>query len=304
MKFFSRYFRKEGKSTELRQAFMLEAQHMLHPAFRNITLVHNVMTELVNSESIAVGGPWWKQAKKSARENALAASRGKSKGKGSNAPLNDAIYRQFLTKAKAEFLKQSFEKVETKVKQSIIDTIVDADPKHISKNVEEEEEFEDQFLRQASFTGCTSVEMDLNLEHGVETDFGSMPRSSTSKRTRVRNQFTEYLHAQRNIPAFSNVKLSLNLAQWTKEIGLFKYAMVVLAIPYFFGVPTSSSGIELDFYFESLLLTKRRMSMRGEVAEMLHMVDRNKSKVDLSQVCKNTIEFSGSGSIISEYFLG
>ena len=41
IKFFARYFRKVDKSTELKQAFLLEAQHMLHPALRNIKLVYD-----------------------------------------------------------------------------------------------------------------------------------------------------------------------------------------------------------------------------------------------------------------------
>lgn len=285
-KFFSRYFRKLEKSVELRQDFMLEAQHLLHPAFRNLILVHDVISELVNSESIAIGGTWWSKVKKAARKSALKASKGKSRGKGSNAPLDDAIYCQFLSRAKANFIKQSFEKVESKVKQNIIDTIMEADPKHAPKNDEEDYEFfAEQFSRQASFTGCTSVELDLNLQRGNQNDVGSMPKTVIKKRTRVRNQFGEYLDGQDNLPAFSNIKLCLNVRQWTKQIGALKYELVALAIPFFFGIPTSSSGIELDFYFNSLLLTKRRMSMRGEVAEMLHMVDRNQSKIELSQVC-------------------
>ena len=67
---------------------------------------------------------------------------------------------------------------------------------------------------------------------------------------------------------------------------MFTYELVILAVPYFFGIPTSSAGVELDFYFNSLILTKQRMSMRGEVAEMLHMVDRNREMIDLSQVAE------------------
>ena len=285
IKFFSRYFRKEDKSVELRQALMLEAQHLLHPAFRNLNIVHKVMAELVESESVALGTAWWKEKKKTARNNAINASRGKSRGKGSNAPLDEAIYARFLLKAKHDFLKQAFEKVESKVKQLIIDTIMDADPKHAPKEDEEAEftAFEDQFARQAIFTGCTSVELEMNLERGGNMG-STMPKPAESKRARVRTQFVEYLETQNNVRAFSDLKLCLNIPKWMKEVGIFKYGLIALAIPYFFGMPTSSSGIELDFYFNSLILTKHRMSMRGEIAEMLHMVDRDQAKIDLAQV--------------------
>ena len=270
---------------ELRQDFMLEAQNLLHPAFRNITIVHDVMTLLVNSESIAVGGVWWKKAKKDARTAALKLSKGNSKEKGSNAPLDETIYQRILSKAKADFIKTSYEKVEAKIKQNIIDTIMDADPKHAPKNDDETDDcFADQFARQASFAGCNSVEFELNAQRGNQENFGAVP-TVVKKRTRVRNQLAEYLDAQTNTPSFSNIKRCVNLQEWIKEVGLFKYALVCLAFPSFFAVPTSSSAIELDFYFNSLLWTKRRMSMRGEVAEMLHMVDRNQSKIELSQVC-------------------
>ena len=228
IKFFSRYFRKEDKGVDLRQAFMLEAQHLLHPAFRNLKLVYTVMAELVESESVALGAAWWKRKKKTARKQAMQS--GNSRGKGSNAPIDQDMYKRFLQKAKSDFLKQVYEKVETKVKQNIIDTIMRGDRGDVAST-----------------------------------------RTVETKRSRVRSQFMEYLQAQDNVRAFSDVRLCLNVAKWIKEVGIYKYGLVALAMPAFFGIPTSSSGIELDFYFNSLLLTKQRMSMRGEVAEMLHI---------------------------------
>ena len=56
------------------------------------------------------------------------------------------------------------------------------------------------------------------------------------------------------------------------------------AMAVYFGVPTSSAGIELDFYFAGLLITKQRTSLLGPQVEMMHMFDRNQKWVDLTQV--------------------
>ena len=62
--FFSRFFRKKDKSTELKQDLMLECQHILHPAIRQLDIVNEVIAVLVHSESIAVGGQWCKKRRK------------------------------------------------------------------------------------------------------------------------------------------------------------------------------------------------------------------------------------------------
>ena len=64
IKFFSRWFKKKKKSDQFQQTFVMEAQVMLHPGFRNIFVVEDVIRELVNTESVALGAPWWKQKKK------------------------------------------------------------------------------------------------------------------------------------------------------------------------------------------------------------------------------------------------
>ena len=92
-------------------------------------------------------------------------------------------------------------------------------------------------------------------------------------------------------PAFRNQIVNCNFVEW-KELYGNQFADVVSAFAAYFGVPTSSAGIELDFYFASLLLTKQRMSMKTPLIEMMHMVDRNRKWVDLTQVSKLTIQES------------
>jgi hypothetical protein len=55
--------------------------------------------------------------------------------------------------------------------------------------------------------------------------------------------------------------------------------LVVKAMVPYFSVPTSSAGVENDFYFMSLVLTKHRLSLRPELVEMSSMVDRNMPRI-------------------------
>ena len=101
VKFFSRFFRKKDKSVELKQDLILECQHLLHPALRQIDNVNDVIVALVNSESLAIGGQWCKSTKKACQK---AATKSKER-KGV-----DIIYSQLWTNAKQKLIAETQKK--------------------------------------------------------------------------------------------------------------------------------------------------------------------------------------------------
>ena len=267
-KFFSRYFKKKKKSDELQQSFIMEAQLLLHPGFRNIFVVEDVVRELVNTESVALGAPWWKQKKKQVE----------TKAKKQNVHV-----KNIMMKFKAECIQTTMKEVNSSVNLSIVDTIMEAVPEHEREVDEEDEGLSYQFSR-TSLSCATSVEQQIFNDRGEMPGFSAGPRTHSTLLSRVQTQLDAYLKAQVNSAAFRDQRLCVDVPLWLKTVGIFKYGLVVKAFAAFWGVPTSSSGIELDFYFNSLLLRKQRTSIRGEVAEMVHMVDRNQALIDLPQV--------------------
>ena len=266
IKFFSRYFKKKKKSDEFEQSFVMEAQLLLHPGFRNIFVVEDVVRELVNTESLALGAPWWKQKKKQFA----------TKAKNQNVNV-----KNLLMKFKAECIQTTMKEVTASINLSIVDTIMEAVPEH--EREEEDDGLSNQFSR-ASLSCANSVEQQIFNDRGEMPGFSPGPRTHSTLLSRVQTQLDAYLKAQVNSPAFRDQRLCVNVPLWLKTVGIFKYGLVVKAFAAFWSVPTSSSGIELDFYFNSLLLRKQRTSIRGEVAEMVHMVDRNQALIDLPQV--------------------
>ena len=153
------------------------------------------------------------------------------------------------------------------------------------EEVEEEEELHNVFNRRASLN-ATSMEQDYYKSRGSDGRPGNIPstpvQTFVQKRRIVSDELTKYFSPEGG-EAFLDPVYFLHLPLWIKKWGNM-FPNVVRCMAAFFGVSSSSAGIELDFYFESLLLTKQRMSMRGEVSEMMHMVDRNSRFIDLSQV--------------------
>ena len=265
IKFFSRWFKKKKKSDQFQQTFVMEAQLLLHPGFRNIFVVEDVIRELVNTESVAIGAPLWKQKKKQFQKQA---------------DKDNVLYKNLLSKFKKEFLETTLREVNASIRQNIVETIMDAVPE---RERDEVPDLSQQFS-QASLSCANSVEQQIFNDRGDMSGFSAGPRTHSTLLTRVHTQLDDYLKAQPNTAAFRNRSLCADVPLWTKTVGIYKYGLVTKAFPGYWGVPSSASGIECDFYFQSLLWTKHRTSMRGEVAEMVHMVDRNQRFIDLSQV--------------------
>lgn len=264
LKFFSRYFHPKRKASP---TLLVEAQHFLHPGIRNLTNVKNVIEVLVQRESLACGS-WMKKAKIQAEEKAGEVSCGEN---ASN------VYKAFLDIQKRDFIRKIQKDVEEIIKNHIIDTILAA---HNDDVVEEA----DEVPRPPVSLMMTSIEESIHRERGNQPAGGGSPTNDRNISRRIGNQLNKYLSAKTHEKEFSELSLVANLPEWIKVHGIAKYGFIVKAMAAYFGIPTSSAGVECDFYFASLLLTKHRMSMRPELVEMLQMIDRNRALVDLSQV--------------------
>ena len=275
-KHFSRYFRKDESGVELQHKLLMEAQTVLHPALRSLEMVNEVIEELVQTDSAALGPTWWKKTKLSASQSVKRAV-----GKVDKA----SQVKQFIFQAKKNYIKQSQRLVAATVKSHIVDYIVESDPDgNIGRNPSASDvpSVPETYV-QPSLDFC-SMEQDMLNERGAGPDVRSRPQSSTILLRQVENQYDAYLEAEKTMPEFLNIRIINDLATWINTFKKFKYGYIVRGMAAYFGVPTSSAGIELDFYVESLLWTKQRMSMRGEVAEMFHAVDRNRELISFPQV--------------------
>ena len=286
VKYFARYFRLKDKSDDLQQDFMMEAQTLLHPALRNLDVVMEVIDYLINAESMAVGNAWWKATK---IECQAEAKRAFKKLMSKSKVTEDSIYLQKFAAAKTKHAVFCKQRVMDSTKQHIVDTIMESNP---DKKMTEEEGFEAQFARQAQMSGgqtsldCGSMGVELNYLRGIDPDDEEeeAPRNHSHQIRQVQKDLEVYLKFPWNTPAFREQSLVLNIPRWASTIGVVEFRRVTGCFAAYFGIPASASGIENDFYFSSLLFSKRRTSMRGEVAEMVHMVDRNQNLIDLSQV--------------------
>lgn len=278
LKFFKRYFQKTKvtKSGEVTvQAYLLECQHLLHPALRNLDPVLSVIEHMVKNDSSACIAWTTKNKKAGVKYAKSLIARNMS-----NRSIDVISNEYFERKVNEYILHVQCDIVDT-VKNHIIDTIVENDPS-------------DDAVSDDDFAGVEELQRDLqfaSLEDWVTEQHGQQqPQSSTGGRRpqsvvrRVSQCLDQYLKAKSGIhPAFRNHSLNCNMVEWKSECG-HQFLDVVRAFAAYFGVPTSSAGIELDFYFASLLLVKQRMSMKGPLVEMMNMVDRNQEWVDLAQV--------------------
>ena len=277
VKFFSRYFRKKDKSTELKQDLMLECQHILHPAFRQINVVNDVIAVLVHSESLAIGGQWCKDKKKSCRNWAAKSREKRSK---------DLIFSELWTTTKEKLIEVTRAHVMDTVRSHIVDTIMQSKSAMAENEVKDDlNDLNEVFSRQATLYETSMEQEYFQARGGFRDQSSNVPAVLTfvEKRRRVQEELLDFLSSEGG-EAFRNASETLDIPLWVIKYGRRLYPDLTRCIASYFGIPSSSSGIELDFYFNSLILTKRRMSMRGEVAEMLHMTDRNRRFIDLSQV--------------------
>ena len=262
LKFFKRYF-EMSRVTKTRevvfQPYLLEAQNLLHPAFRNLDPVYLVINELVTSESVAIR-KWLYPVKKKAK---------KMKNGG----------REYLNARKADYIKQVQKLVTAAIKKNIIDTIIQSKPEEPVPM----ETWEDAQPQHRSLN-MTSVEQSV-FEKREEQPSSSRERScNRSIFDLAGSEFETYLTASQSDSSFIDTSLVCNVSKWMQKIGQYKFQLIIRAMVAFFGVPTSSSGIELDFYFSGLLLNKQRMSMASDLIEIVHMLDRNRRLIDLVQV--------------------
>ena len=244
----------------------------MHPNFRQLDDVNLVIATLVHSESLAIGAQWCKNKKKSCRVQAAKSKERKGV---------EHIYNRLWESAKEDLIIATQKHVFETARDLIVNTIMETE----NNDEEEVEELNEVFNRQASLN-ATSMERDYFTARGGgrrENAPHTPAQTFVQKRRIVKEELQKYFDASEHDEAFSNPMEKLYLPVWIKKWGK-KFPNVTRCMAAFFGVPSISSGIELDFYFKSLLLTKRRMSMRGEVAEMLHMTDRNQRFIDLSQV--------------------
>ena len=271
-KFLKRYFQKTKvtKSGDVTvQSYLLECQHLLHPALRNLDPVMNVIEHLVENDSIAIVGWTTKNQKASVRHAESLLTRNLS-----NRSL-DELSKEYMNRKKIEYISRVQNDIYDTVKNHIIDTIVLSNPEEVA-DVEVEEVPRQRDLQ------CSSFEQFVTEQQGGSQE-PEARRAVQSVVRRVSHCLESYLKAKSTHPAFRNHRVNCNFVEWAQVYG-GQFFDVVSCFPAYFAVPISSAGIELDFYFTSLLLTKQRMSMKAPLIEMMQMIDRNRKWVDLTQV--------------------
>ena len=278
VKFFKRYFQKTNTTSSgdvTIQSYLLECQHLLHPAFRHLNPIMEVIHELVSTDSLAIAAWTAKNSKAAKRyaESMIARSL-------SSSSLNEII-REYMERKKNEYILHVQTDIFETVKNHIIDTI-------ISNSPSEEEHFSDEEVEipQQRNLQFASMEDYVAEQRGnqAESSSGAPARNNSTFLRRVSCGVDTYLKASATRDfAFKDFRFCCNIVAWIEKYGA-KYPHPVSAMAAYFAVPTSSAGVELDFYFASLLLTKQRMSLHGPMIEMMHMIDRNQAWVDLSQV--------------------
>ena len=285
LKFFKRYFQKTKttKSGDVTvQSYLLECQHLLHPALRNLNPVMDVIELMVKTDSAAIISWTTKNKKAGVRYAKNLLTR-----KLSNRSMVE-LSNDFFEKKKNEYIVHVQQDIHDTVKNHIIDSIIQN-----NRDPEQSEDFfgdveEDEFEPRQRNLQFASLEAYVTEQQGEthESSTGAR-RPVQSAVRRISHCMETYLKASTSHQAFRNRYVNCNVVEW-KEIHGSSFPDVVSAFAAYFGVPTSSAGIELDFYFASLLLTKQRMSMKGPLIEMMQMIDRNRKWVDLTQVNRLT----------------
>ena len=283
LKFFKRYFQKTKVTSSgdvTVQAYLIECQHLLHPALRNLKPVMNVIEHMVRTGSVACES-WTRKNKKLAGRHAQSlATRGLT-----NRPV-DELAMEFFKKKRSEYILHVQNDIHDTVKNHIIDAIIESNPEAIDGNVSDVEVEVEPRQRSLQFASLEQYVTDQNEGAPESSTDGRRPVQSIVRR--ISHCMESYLKAKTSTHrAFQNQAVNCNLVEW-KELHGSAFADVASAFAAYFGVPTSSAGVELDFYFASLLLVKQRMSMKGPLVEMMHMLDRNRQWVDLTQVDKLT----------------
>ena len=269
LKFFKRYFqmsRKTKSGEVVKQGYLMEAQHLLHPALRHLNPVWGVIEELVNSESVACS-KWWGPVRRQSKKMTHGA-------------------REYEHGKKQEYMRNVRKLITAAVEKNIIGTIIESSP---------EENMEPRTSEQENRQPRNTLDM-TSMEQFIRQERSDEPQQeSTSYQQeqgmyyRVTSELEKYLQATSSDKAFSDINVVCNIQKWMASVGQHNFKLVVRAMFSYFGVPSSSAGIELDFCFSSLILRKQRMSMSSEVIEMVHMLDRNRSLIDLAQVDRLTI---------------
>ena len=213
LKFFKRYFEKTKVTSTgdvVEQAYMIECQHLIHPALRNLNPVMDIIEHLVKNDSVAV--KVWTR-----RETKLA-------GRHADSLLSRRLTTRSKEEIKSEYMvqKRNAKILEVQgdiynhVKNHIIDTIIANDPQ-VDEDLSGEDEVQESPQVNLQFA---------SLEQYVTEQQDERPQSSNGRRPgqsvvrRVSHCVESYLKASAHThAAFQNSSINCNFVAWMNKYG-------------------------------------------------------------------------------------
>ena len=191
---------------------------------------------------------------------------------------------EYINSRKLEYINKVQNLIIGAVQKHIVDTIIDSQPEEPM-----DDEVWQEHVPQPRSLNMTSFEQNIFREREAHPTERIPSHNTRSIYDLAKSELEKYLAASPHNNVFSETSVVCDIPKWMAKFGQYQYKLICRAMARFFGVPTSSAGIENDFYFSSLLLNKQRMSMGSELIEMTHMTDRNRDLIDLVQVNALTV---------------